>query len=216
MRKKALLGFIVLCLALIVSLTSTAAARSVQMADDNQQDPTSSAQHPGDVSFLTGPNTGSPLEIVQSYIASHRAAMGLNVADLSDVVITDLYTDADTMTTHIYMRQRYDGKEVFNGNLSAHVARDGAIINLYSDFVGNLAQVVNTRSAVLSAEQAAVAAIGAADLSQAQPFTVLKAGDGPDSQVLLSDGGVSAAPIPGRLVYYQTETGLRLAWELQV
>ncbi|MBX3055053.1 MAG: M36 family metallopeptidase [Anaerolineae bacterium] len=216
MKKKVTLGFAVLCLALIVSLTSTAAARSTQMPMDNQGNPTSSVRHPGDVSFLTGPNTGNPLDIVQSYIYSHQAEMGLSAADLADVVITDQYTDADTATTHIYMRQRYDGKEVFNGNLSAHVAKDGAIINLYSDFVSDLAGAVNSRSAVLSVEQAAAAAIAAVGLSPDQPITVLKTSDSADSQTWLSDGGVSAMAIPGRLVYFQMDTELRLAWELQI
>lgn len=216
MRKNFLLGFTVLCLGLIMSMTSTSTARSAPVAADSQVSATSADRQPGDVSFLTGPTAGAPLDIIQSYISTHQTDMGLSAADLADVVVTDQYTDADTGTTHIYMRQRYDGKEVFNGNLSAHVARDGAIINLYSDFVSNLAGAINTRSAVLSAEQAATAAMAAIGLNPAQPITVLKADDSLDSQTMLSDGGVSARDIPGRLVYYRAETGLRLAWELQV
>jgi hypothetical protein len=187
-----------------------------------QSGPAASSRSPGDVSFLTGPNDGAPLDIVQDYIDANRSALGLSAADLADLVVTDQYTDADTQTTHIYLRQRHNGIEVFNGNISAHVARDGAIINLYSDFVSGLAGAVNTTSAAVSPEAAAEAAAAALELSPSAPFTLLEAPSGADSRLLLSDGGVSTMDIPGRLVYLGEsaakpgQSGLRLAWELHI
>jgi hypothetical protein len=217
MRNKSVLALAALCLALVLVLAGATTARSAGAAAGNFLE-----RSPGDVSFLTGPNEGAPLDIIHNYINNNRSALGLSAADLADLVVTDQYTDAHNSTTHIYLRQRHAGIEVFNGNISAHVAADGAIINLYSDFVSGLAGAVNTTSAAVSPEAAASAAAAAMDLTVSQPITVLEAPSGADSRLLLSDGGVSAMDIPGRLVYFGEGTdrpgqsGLRLAWELHI
>ena len=219
MKKKQLLsvlGLGVLGFMLIyVLIQTTSVASAVNSARDNNA-VTQPGRHPGDVSFLTGPNSGTPLEIVQNYLDSHRTDYGLTAADLADVIVTNQYTDDHNGVTHIYMRQRYQGIEVATANLSANVTADGSIINLYSGFVGNLADVVNTTTADLSAVAAVTAAAGELGLVISEPLTVLESPSGSDSYTLLSSGGISARPIPVRLVYHVGGAALNLAWQLEI
>ena len=46
------------------------------------------------------------------------------------MAVTDRYSDAHNGVTHVYLRQRYSGIEVFDANVNISVARDGSIIYL--------------------------------------------------------------------------------------
>jgi extracellular elastinolytic metalloproteinase len=219
MKRKQLLsvlGVVILGLMVIVGLTQTTNVASALNGAGASNAAAQPVRHPGDVSFLTGPNDGAPLDIVQNYLDNHKADYGLTAADLADVIVTDQYTDAHNGVTHIYMRQRYQGIEVATANLSANVASDGSIINLHSAFVGNLADAVNATTADITAAAAVTAAAADLGLVISQPLTVIEGPSGADSRTVLSDGGISARPIPLHLAYHAGETGLKLAWQLEI
>ena len=166
-RQFYLFALVMLAVLAIVALSRTALAETVtdQVTSSGVTASVGSmaGRAAGDVSFLTGPNAGAPLDIVQSYINSHHADWGLTADDVADMIVTDQYTDAHNGVTHIYLRQRHQGIEVFNGNISTHVTSDGRIINLYSSFVSDLAGAVNATSPAITQAEAVMAA--AAQLS---------------------------------------------------
>jgi extracellular elastinolytic metalloproteinase len=210
MRRYLLFALVLVALVLLAGMTSLSNA---QPADPTSQFTT---RHPGDVSLLTGPSEAEPLAIALTYLHDHAAGLGLTPADLAGLALSNQYRDTATGTSHIYLIQRHAGIELFNGLISAHVAADGSLISLTSRLIGALAEAVNSTSPAVSPEQAATAAAAALDLAPERPVSLLVAAAGPDKRILLSDGGFSAAPIPGRLVYYPTAAGPRLAWELQI
>ncbi|MFZ0545814.1 MAG: M36 family metallopeptidase [Candidatus Promineifilaceae bacterium] len=219
MNRKKLLsvsGLVVLGVMLLYGLTRTTNVASAVNPAEAASLTAQSGRQPGDVSFLTGPNNGEPLDIVRNYLDSHKADYGLGSADLADVIITDQYTDAYNGVTHIYMRQRYQGIEVAFGNLSANVAADGSLINLHSNFVGNLANAVNATAAGQSQAAAVTAAADELGLVISEPLTVLEGANGPDNKTVLSGGGISASPIPVHLVYEVGNAGLKLAWQIEI
>lgn len=198
----------------ILALTRTAMAETVNdpvtVSNSAAAVDTQNGRHPGDTSFLTGPQAGEPLAIVQSYLANHKTELGLTSADLADVIVTDQYTDAHNGVTHIYLRQRYQGIEIYNGNISTHVTSDGRIINLYSSFVGNLTSAVNATAPTMTAADAVAAAAADLGLAITEPLTVVEAARGTDSATVLSSGGISATNIPARLVYLPKGSSLLL------
>jgi hypothetical protein len=101
-----------------------------------------------------GPNAGKPFDIALAYIKANAGRLGLTSADLAGMVVADQYTDKSNGTTHIHLRQKQAGIEVYNGNINDNVARSGAIINLGNQFVSNLAGAVRTTSPQLTAKQA--------------------------------------------------------------
>ena len=88
--------------------------------------------------FLTAPTPGDPRQVALSYLAGHAADLGLTPADVSQAVVTDQYTDPDTGTTHIYLRQTYNGLEVANANLNINLTADNRVINVGGGFVPGL------------------------------------------------------------------------------
>lgn len=167
-------------------------------------------------SFLTKRAHGAPLDIALQYLRNNARTLGITAADVEHPIVTDLYTDSDSGTTHIYLRQRYNGLPVANADLSVTVLRDGRILSVGGAFISGLGA------------QAAVAiapAIGAADaLAEAAKNLQLRfdgrvqlISEARDSQssTVLSARSLSLDDIPARLQYVPTGDGsVELAWNL--
>jgi extracellular elastinolytic metalloproteinase len=175
-----------------------------------------SAADDADIAFLTGPNAGEPVRIALDYLRQHVGDYGLSSADLADVVTSKSYVSRHNGVTHVVLQQRHQQVPVYAGASKANVARDGSIINLYSNFVGGLAGKVNTVEPVLSRQQAGVAAARALALSGTAAFRLVRDSGGPTRAGELSTGGISLSRIPISLVLEPTGDEVRLAWKLDV
>jgi hypothetical protein len=168
------------------------------------------------VHFLTGPTAGNPIDIAVGYIKANRESLGLSAADISNMVVSDQYTDTATGTTHIYLRQTQSGIQVYNGNINVNVARNGAIINLGNQFVPDVAGAARNSSPQLNAGQAVQAAAKALGLDLKQALRVVKASGGASRSVVFNGAGISLQPIPVNLVWVPTSAGVRLAWSTTI
>ena len=173
------------------------------------------ARKPGDVSFLTGPQAGDPLDLALSYVQSYRADLGLTGADLADLVVQDHYTTQHNGVTHVYLKQRLDGIEVWNGQINVNVAADGSIINLGNLFVADLASKVNTAGPEI-ADRAAIerAAENLGLTPDPADLVLLRSDGGPARRATYAGDGLSRDEIPVFLVYQPLADGrVRLAWQ---
>jgi hypothetical protein len=121
--------------------------------------------------FLTGPAAGDPLAIALAYIRAHRAGLGLSEDDLADFVVKDRYTSPNNGVTHIYLRQRLDGIEVYGADINVNVARDGRIVNLGNRFVANLRQAANAATPAPASAGPSAATYSAYALPSRNPFS---------------------------------------------
>ncbi len=170
-----------------------------------------------DASFLTGPHSGEPLTIALDFFQAHQNELGLTTADTVEMAISKHYTSQHTGTTHIYLQQRWQQLDVVGASTSIQIAADGSVVNLYTNFVGDLAGRVATTSANLSATEAVHAAATALGLSLTEPLTVQENIGGPAQRFVFSDGGISLEPIPAWLVYQPLADGsVRLAWAVEI
>lgn len=175
------------------------------------------SRKPGDVSFLTGPQSGAPLDLALEYLRAHREHYGLSESDIADVAVTRQSTSPVTGITRIVLTQRVHGIEVWNGVISINVARDGSIVNLGNGFVSNLAGAVAEQLALISASDAVVSAAAHLKLEAPASLQTLRPAVGADQDTLLSDGGVSQQAIPVKLVIEpQAKGGPRLAWNTTI
>lgn len=176
--------------------------------------PRAAAAQPPATDFLTPPAAGDPGTIALGYLRANASRWGLTQADLADLVVKDRYRSAHNGVTHLYLRQRFHGIEVFGGDLSVHVTRDGRVLSVGNRLLTDLAQRITTQSPTLNV----VAAVEQSAAALGVPVTeklVASGGQGIDQRQLLSTGGVSAAPIPAQLIYQPLPSGeLRLAWQL--
>ena len=142
--------------------------------------------------------------------------LGLLPADVSDMVVTSEHVSEDSGVTHVYLRQRLRGIEVFGGEMNVNLRRDRSILSLDHSFVRDLALAANARVPSHDAVQAARSAARALRLEVTRPITVVKRARGPARETTLSDGGISVRAIPARLVYLPVAAEARLSWLLEI
>lgn len=167
---------------------------------------------------IAAQDPNSPLSIALAFVREHRAAWGLTAGDIADMVVTDYYTTQHNGVSHIYLRQRLQGIEVFNGNLQVNVLADGSILNFHNDFVPNLARAANTLQPAITPVEATTDAARHLGLTIPQALTVIANVNGPAQAVQLNDGGISRRNIPVELVFAVDETNgtVRLAWNVSI
>lgn len=168
--------------------------------------------------LLSRHTAGKPLNVALSYLKAHASALGIARNDLSNVLVTDQYTDADTGVTHIYLQQRVNGLKIAGANLSISLTRDNRVILAGGHFVRNAAAEVpkaklSSLRAPLNADQALVHVAPTLGLDLGQSPTV-QTGSINSAAVTLSETDASVAPIPASLQYFPTPTGLRLGWDM--
>ena len=174
--------------------------------------------------LIAGLTLGSSLSHAQSraftaaldHLQTHRSELGLATDDLRDVAVTDEYTSRVNGVTHVYLRQKVNGVEVYNARVNAHVTSEGRVVGLRSTFVPNATRLANEATPSLSPEAAVEAAARHLGLPLTDGLSVMESANA-RHRLLLSGGGISLSPIPAQLVYFATEDGvLRLAWDLSI
>ncbi len=173
----------------------------------------------GRIPFLTGAQIGEAKSLALDYLGQVRPTLGLTEADVAGMEIRDDYATRHNGVRHMYWRQVHEGIEVWNGDIAINVARDGSIINLHNGFVPNLADKVKGRTRPQIAPEAALSA-AAADLGLAvrsAPRAVSRA-EGANERQAYGWTGVSADPIPMRLVFQPSldRSQVQLAWDLVI
>lgn len=154
-----------------------------------------------------------------AYLTSQHDRLGLSADDIRNSIVTDQYTDSHTGMTHIYLRQQLNGLPVVNANASIHVAADGRVLTASAAFVPGLSGLENTSAMAIRPDLTAAEALeqAAGDLglpSSAVAITVPAAADDLFQTTTLTSGPLSLDPIPAKLEYVATATGVELAWDI--
>ena len=151
-----------------------------------------------------------------AYLQQHKHELGLTGADIKDAVVTDLYTDAHNGVTHVYLQQQHKGIAVQRSSLGVHITSDGTVASVANRFVPNLAAQIRGESARQDARAAVVRAARELGLAPARTPGEGKAKGGPAQETVFDGAALSMRPIPAKLVYVPTDSGVRLAWSVQI
>ena len=167
---------------------------------------------PGSMSAQSAGST-DPLDVALSYLDKNAAELGVTSADVADVYVTSNYRSAASGVTHVNLNQRFQQLEVFGGHTTVNVAANGSVI-----FAGGSLVRLGAASGTADLEptEAVEAAADALDLAEPTDLRVLSESRSPARETVVSGGGISAAPIPLRLGWQPTGSGLRLAWQLVI
>jgi extracellular elastinolytic metalloproteinase len=209
-------GVVIALVLAVLGFVELQNASAQNTAGNSANEPTVRIPLPLAGTFLTGPNSGQPVDIAKAYLRDHAADSGLELTDLADVLVTSSYTDTDTGTTHVYLRQRFRGIEVSTADIGINLAADGRIINLTGTFLPHLATRVNTTSPKRSAAQGVVDAANGLGLRVTSRLVVRKPSIGKDRQIEFGADGLSSDPIPAKLIFVRQGTKLRLAWSVRI
>ena len=164
---------------------------------------------PGSLSAQSSPDA---LDVALTYLDTNAAKLGVTSADVANLVVTSNYRSSHNGITHVNLNQHYQGLEVFGGHVTVNVASDGHVIFAGGSLVKGLADSPSG-SADLKVTEAVESAAEGLQLDQPSDLQVISSSG---REAVVSDGGISDAPIPVRQGWQPTDRGLRLAWQLVI
>ncbi len=105
--------------------------------------------------YLSGPRQGGDIEtLALDFVRQELDLLGLAASDLDDYEVTNVVPSRATGLTHIYLRQRYAGIPVYNGQLQVNLKGDGRVLSMHNQFLPHLATAVNATEAAISVPEA--------------------------------------------------------------
>ncbi|MGH9893513.1 MAG: M36 family metallopeptidase, partial [bacterium] len=201
---------------------ATAMAREVRdlavTYDDTTGAVRSLSNHAGYLS--EGKRGPDALSVAMDFVRANLTSLGLSPADLENYEVTDRVYSKVTGATHIYLRQRYQGLPVFNGQLHVNVNRDGRIISINNSCMPGLAgaarAVATARPAVDLASAVKNAARHLGLPLERAPLTLRSATD-MRGVTSVDQSRISLRPIDGRLMWLPIRKGMmNLVWNFQI
>ncbi|HEX8427360.1 M36 family metallopeptidase, partial [Hymenobacter sp.] len=160
----------------------------------------------------------APLRSALQQLSSQRTRFGLSATDVADPAVTSSYTDAGSDITHVYLRQRYQGIEVYGAEADMHLDRTEKVVSMHTAFVPNVAAQARTAATVptLTPVQAVAAAARVLNLPAPGNLAITKAGT-PTEGIVFNEGGISLDPIAVKLMYQARPSGeLVLVWDVTI
>src|SRR5687768_13899234 len=150
---------------------------------------------------LTGPAAGRPVDLAANYLREHGNDADLTDADVADLVVTSETKSKHNGISHVYLRQRVDGLEVFGADSNFNVGANGALLSFGTSFLPGVRESITSSTAEIDASTAASAALAHVGLSSLQALEVVEVKSGPEQETVLTDGGIAQSPIIAKLVY---------------
>ncbi len=168
--------------------------------------------------FAAGPasiDSDDAKAVALNHVAVNASTLGLEAGDVADLAVTDVVTLERSGARVVHLQQRFAGLDVAGGVMSVVVDADGNVLDTGNRFQAGLdinVEVARPSLTALGGVRSAAAAVG---LSPTEPFRQVAESGLVDSSTTVSTGGVSADPIPARLVLQPNEStgAIELAWE---
>ncbi|MEM1121486.1 MAG: T9SS-dependent M36 family metallopeptidase [Bacteroidota bacterium] len=159
----------------------------------------------------------SAQELADDVLKRTATNYNLSSEDLADWIVKDEHVSNVSGVHHIYVRQRYQGIEIYNADASMHVAADGKLLQHHNQFVANVANKISGIPLSLSRVGAVEAVANNMGYTISAPITVVNDFQRIDQKGILSKGGISNEDIPVQLMSYLADDGqLKLTWNLSI
>ena len=149
---------------------------------------------------------------IQTYLNSNKDKLQLTTTDINDWVIESTENSESTGINNYFIKQRYQGIEIFRAVTNVWV-KNNEVIDAKSRFVSNLSMKTNTTSPSITAIDAVGKAFNHFNITSTSPIEVIETIS--PNKYKISNGDLIEDPITAQLVFQQMKTGsLRLAWDL--
>ncbi len=137
---------------------------------------------------------------------------GYVAEDLADLVVKDHYRDEHTGVEHTYLRQRWQGIEVFNGDIAVHQAADRTLIRMNNGAWPYAAKTAERPEPKVTAAQA-LAEVLRKD-GQFRGMPALAAAEDGGKRLVYEGTAFNNEPVTVQLMYLPTADTLRLVWNV--
>ncbi len=152
-----------------------------------------------------------------SFVSKNKQKFGLTGSDIGELEVLSVIPAGDNGISHVYLQQKYRGIEVAYGIFTVNIMADGTVLNPGHRFIDHIAAAAGSQNAKKNSVAAAETAAEYVGLKTNRPFDIIKKQGGPNEKVVLSDGGIAAAPIEAKLIWYPTDANeVRLSWLVDI
>ena len=153
------------------------------------------------------------IELAKQYLQENKSEWGLAEQDIADIKMDYAYQTEHNGVTHIYFKQQYAGIEIWNAIYNANILPNGKVLYVGNRFYTNIATKVNTNRAILSPEEAVMAAAKALNIDAAPTLKVQEA----EGKKVVYNSNISRNDISVELIYQPTkDEKLKLSWQLAI
>ncbi|MFN0123492.1 MAG: M36 family metallopeptidase [Blastocatellia bacterium] len=164
---------------------------------------------------LTAPARNDAETSVRRFLAGNPDLFRLDAGDLATLHVTRRYQDRHNGLTHLFMQQTIGGIDVFQGDLAAHVLRNGAILAVNGETIPETARLAAAISPQLSVAEALRLAATSVGVTLDELPLLKEPPAGPARKQQLDRGSAFSRDVAARLVWFPLAAGqTRLAWEL--
>ncbi len=131
--------------------------------------------------------------------------------DLGDLIVHDDYRTAHNGLRHLFLRQRWQGIEVWNGDIAVHMNAGGTPVKVNNGAWSRLAKRVNTTVPLISAETALMSVLRKNGIAERPVHTAYDAGT--FEHTFVGDA-FSGEPVKVKLCFQPVREKLLLAWNV--
>ncbi|NNC94128.1 MAG: metalloprotease, partial [Chitinophagales bacterium] len=151
--------------------------------------------------------------IINNYISVNSEVLGVNKTDYADWIVTDQYISRHNQVTHVYIRQKFNGIEVFNGIANFNI-RNNKVLNMGNGLITDLSSKVNNQVPAINPIQATSLVADYFNLNASEIYITNAINS---QEFVLSCDEISQNEIPIKLVYFANSDGsVVLCWDLSI
>jgi extracellular elastinolytic metalloproteinase len=153
-----------------------------------------------------------------AWLTARRQELGLEAADIADAAVVDVVPVGDDRAWAVHLQQRFGGLDVAGAVMNVVVDGTGTVRSWGDRFERGLAANADRVAPEIDQVGAVRSTVDVLGLVATRPFREVVEGSGPEAAATVSTGGVSALPIPVRLVLQPVEdaAAVDLAWEVSI
>jgi extracellular elastinolytic metalloproteinase len=166
------------------------------------------------VKISAQPKNFDPSVIALDYLKENAKNWQLSKTDISDAVVQQIYRTEHNGVTHVWLIQRRDGIEVFNGLVNVNILPNGEVVFAGNRFISNLK--TNANQPIISAANAieAVAThLGMTPPKNLQPIAIEN-----KTRFTFPPSGIAYQDMHAKLRFQpiREDGTARLAWDLDM
>jgi hypothetical protein len=139
---------------------------------------------------------------------------GFHPIDLADLIVKDDYRSEGSGIRHLFLRQRWQGIEVWNGDIAVHLLPNGDVLRMNVGAHAGIAKRVNATAPMITAEAAVAAVLARTAPGKRVPQSLHAEDEG--RKVTFDGSDFGHEPVVAQLVYQPMGEALRLAWNVNL
>jgi PKD repeat protein len=152
--------------------------------------------------------------IIRNFLNENRNSLELSESDIQDWIIYDNYNSSHNGVSHVYIRQKVNGIEIYNAVANFNI-KDGKVIGMGDRLQRKIYSRVTSQTAGISPGDAILQAAAQLNLNITETPKALEPVNA--QHFIFSKSGISKENIPVKLMYQPGPEGeLILAWDLSI